>query len=162
MNDGSSLARTNVFVSYSRRDKTRKFLKELHAHLEYHIRKGLITSWDDTKISPGNEWKKDISHAVNTAKVAVFLVDADFLASEFIDEHELSPLLKAAENEGVIILSVVLGSCMFADTPLRKYQTIGDPAFPLNQMSRGKRDVVWSELTRIIKSKLEVDVKNKV
>jgi hypothetical protein len=152
MNNGSPLVRTNVFVSYSRKD--RKFLDELHAHLEYHIRRGVITSWDDRQISPGNEWKKEIIQAVNSTKVAVFLVDADFLASEFIEKHELNPLLKAAEHEGVIILPVILGACMFEDTALSHFQAVNNPGLPLNMMSRGQRDLVWVNLAKSIKKEL--------
>lgn len=160
MNDGSSQTRTNVFVSYSRVD--RKFLDELHFHLAFYIRTGLITSWDDSKIRPGSEWRKDIAHAVNTAKIAVFLVDANFFASDFIEEFELAPILKAAEQHEVTVFSVVLGPCVFNDTPLSKYQTINAPSSPLNMMSRGKRDAVWVALAKAIKNELDVAAKNKV
>jgi internalin A len=153
MDNESSQTRTNVFVSYSRDDG--KFLDEFHSHLAFHIRTGLITSWDDTKIAPGSEWRKELTNALNATKVAVLLVSANFLASDFIAENELPPLLKAAEQKEVTIFSVVLGSCVFNDTPISKYQTINNPAMPLNQMSRGKRDMVWSKLAKEIRDKLQ-------
>ena len=160
MNDGSSQTRDKVFISYNRIDK--KFLDELHFHLAFYVRTGLITSWDDTMIWPGSNWRKDIAHAVDTAKIAVFLVDANFFASDFIEKFELSPILKAAEQHNVTVFSVVLGPCIFNDTPLGKYQTINPPSSPLNMMSRGKRDGVWVALAKAIKSELELTAQDKM
>ncbi len=152
MNNGLIQTRDRVFISYSRKDK--KYLDELHAQMAFHVRKGLISSWDDSQIVPGNRWMDDITQAIKSTKVAVFLVSADFLASNFIAEHELAPLLKAAEHEGVVVLSVILGACAFSATPLADFQAINVPSRPLNQMSLGKRAVVWSRAIDVIKAAL--------
>jgi hypothetical protein len=119
------------------------------------VRIGVVTYWDDTRITPGNRWKVDLGKALQAARIGVFLVSADFLASDFIANRELRPLLQAAEQEGVVILSVILSACVFYDTDLAQFQAINAPSNPLNQMPRGKRDVIWTEVANFIKNALK-------
>jgi hypothetical protein len=59
--------------------------------------------------------------------VAVLLVSRHFLASDFIHEHELGPLLKEAEAGGVKILWVLVRACSYEETPLKDYQAVVSP-----------------------------------
>ena len=56
--------------------------------------------------------------------VEVLLVTKDFLASSFINEHELAPVLKGAEIDGVKILWVLIRACAYSQTPLKRYQSV--------------------------------------
>ena len=81
-----------VFISYSHKDV--KFLNSLLEFLKPLTRQGLIQAWSDKQIEPGSQWLKEINRAVANAKVAVMLVSPSFLASDFIHEGELGPVLK--------------------------------------------------------------------
>jgi hypothetical protein len=82
------------------------------------------------------------------------LVTPDFLASDFIHEHELGPLLKEAEQGGVRILWVPVRPCLYQASPLTNYQAIGDPGKCLANMRKSKRDRAWVEVCEVIKSAL--------
>jgi TIR domain len=98
----------------------------------------------------GKNWREEIRRALEATKVAILLVSADFLASKFIAEDELPPLLEAAQLGGAIILPVILSPCVFEDTPLQQYQAINSPSKPLSKMKGSERDEVWVTLVRTV------------
>ena len=120
-------------------------------NLEPLEREGLLEIWDDTKINPGQKWKQEIEDALNTAKIAVLLISADFLASEFITLVELPSLLKAQKDNGVIILPVILSPCRYIQTPiLRDLKPMNSPDNTYMEMDEAEKARLWVSLTDII------------
>jgi len=104
----------------------------------------VILPWDDTRIKPGQDWRREIREAVETAVVAVLLISADFLASTFIKDNELPPLLEAAEEDGLTILPVILKPCRFRKAlNLERFQAVNDTDRPMVNLSIGEQDEVW-------------------
>lgn len=143
-----------MFISYSHADA--KWLARLRVHLKPLERHGLIVAWDDTKIKPGTEWREEIQNALERARVAVLLVSADFLASDFIATNELPPLLAAAESHGTLMLPLILDHCRFAKTEgLSRFQAVNNPAKPLATLDRSRREAEFNKLSGIIEEALE-------
>src|SRR5690349_16513348 len=107
--------RDKVFISYSHKDK--RWLNRLQTHLKPLVRDGVLDIWVDTMIDPGGKWRDEIRAAIDSARVALLIVSAEFLASDFIATDELPPLLEAAEKDGVRILPLIAGHSLFEHTP---------------------------------------------
>lgn len=139
----------SVFVSYSHVDI--EFLERLKVHLKPFEKKGLIDLWSDTKIKAGEKWKEKIEKALEKSAIAILLISADFLASDFIVDNELPPLLKSAEEKGKIILPVILKPCRFTkDENISKFQSINDPKIPLSKMDENGKEEVYVEIADYI------------
>jgi hypothetical protein len=100
-----------VFVSYSHKDK--RWRDEFLDHLKPYLRNGSVTAWSDKEIAPGSQWFEEIQRALRRTRVAVLLVTHNFLASDFIHEHELTPLLKEAASSGVRVLWIPVGASSY-------------------------------------------------
>ncbi|MBV9616903.1 MAG: toll/interleukin-1 receptor domain-containing protein, partial [Ktedonobacteraceae bacterium] len=144
--------RNRAFISYSHKDK--RYLHELTTHLAPYVQSEVVDVWDDTQIPPGSKWREEIEKALQSAKVAILLVSAEFLASDFIMNFELPSLLAASEQEGIIFLSVLLRPCAFTNIDIGQFQSVNMPSTPLSKMKRAKRDEVWSKVAEFVKEAL--------
>jgi hypothetical protein len=147
--------RTQVFISYSHKDKL--WLERLQTHLTPLRYGSKIDYWDDTRIKIGGNGREAIQEALARAKVAVCLVSADFLASKFITKVELPMLLKAAEQDGVTIMPVIVSPCRFLRTPsLAQFQAANDPKRALCKMKLAEREKVLVKLSESIEDAFSI------
>ncbi|NTW50168.1 MAG: TIR domain-containing protein [Chlorobiales bacterium] len=141
--------REKVFISYSHKNKD--WLERVQTQFKALRNLGIkIDVWDDTRIKSGMKWRDEIDKALATAKVAILLISTDFLASDFIKDNELPPLLKAAKNDGATILSVILEPCLFdMHKELSQFQTVNDPKKPLSGLTEHEqKDILADALAR--------------
>jgi hypothetical protein len=141
--------RDQVFISYSHQDA--EWMRRLQVVLKPLMRKRVLNVWADDRIRAGEEWRKEIQEALEAATVAVLLVSPDFLASEFIAEHELPPLLKAAKENGLSILWVPIRHSLYFETDIAKYQAAHDPKRPLSGLTPSEADGALVEISQKIK-----------
>ena len=144
-----------VFISYSHKDA--KWLEKLKQFLRPLEDQELIRVWDDTEIRAGSDWLGDIRKALESARVAVFLVTQNFLDSPFIKEHELPKLIDAANSRGCLIFWIQVSSTTFEDSPLAKFQGVIPPNRPLDLMSDAEQSKVLVDIYRKMKAAVSVE-----
>jgi len=105
-------ATPTVFISYSHRDEAWKDL--LVPQLRALEQAGVgLQVWHDRKIDGGDQWYPEIREAMTNAAGAVLLISADFLASAFCVQEEVPALLKRQEEQGMLLIPVLLKPCVW-------------------------------------------------
>ena len=111
------------------------------------MRESTIEVWDDTQIKPGAIWAAEIQSALEKAKVAVLLISADFMASDFIASNELPSLLHAAKEDGATIIPVIVSASIFPRMErLARFQAVNDPSRPLVDMTQGEQEAIFAKI----------------
>jgi len=149
------IRKKQIFISYSHNDI--RWLEEVKKHLKVlRFENKNFEIWEDTMIKPGDNWKKEISKSLESCKIAILIISTDFLASDFVRENELPPLLSAAETKGTKILSLIVGHSRYAKTEsISKFQAINEPSKPLEELNRSDQAKILVDLTDEIESLIE-------
>ncbi len=139
-----------IFVSYSHKDATwRKEFELIMA--PFLTESDDLKLWDDQQIGHGADWLKEIQDAMATAKVAVLLVSAEFLASDFIRTKELPVILEAVDRKEVHLEWLYLSPAAYEQTKLPKYQAAHDVSKSLEELSKVEQRKILLDVARKIK-----------
>lgn len=98
------------------------------------VRNHGIVAWDDRTIKPSDDWAARIEEALARARMAILLVSPDFLASDFIVESELPPIVDAWQAGQMKVLWVYLSPCLYEEAGLEPVQAAHKPLEPLIAM----------------------------
>ncbi|MCI0470657.1 MAG: toll/interleukin-1 receptor domain-containing protein, partial [Candidatus Aminicenantes bacterium] len=143
-----------IFISYAHEDESWKDLLKKHlAGLELD---GLCDLWDDRRIETGQEWRKEIETALNSADIAVMLITAAFLASKFIRSVELPRMLERRRNEGLKVFPVIVKPCSWKRIKwLSNLQAFPKDGEPLSKMSEPDIEDNLSKLADMVHDALQ-------
>ncbi len=144
------MSEIRAFLSYSHADVS--WLDRIGVHVKPLEREGILELWSDKKIPKGKSWLDEIKSKISSANVAVFLVSADFLASDFAQDVEIPDLLNKLQNKGLKILILILKPCNFAESPLSKFQAMNGPNKTIIAMNEVEQEELFSELAREIRN----------
>lgn len=117
-----------LFLSYSHKDEI--LLREIEKHLAPLKRQKLIKSWYDRRIVAGDNLHDEISTELETAEIILLLISADFIASDYCYEKELTRALQKHKEGTARVIPVILHACDWESMPfgsLRATPTDGKP-----------------------------------
>ena len=136
-----------IFFSYAHEDETLR--DELAKHLKLLERQGIIDSWCDQAISPGEEWKQAIFEQLNQADIILLLISADFLASDFCWSVELKRAMERHEQEEALVIPIILREVDWKGAPFAKLQALPKNVQPVNNWK--DRDQAFTDIARGIR-----------
>jgi len=137
-----------VFLSYSHVDE--KYRDALEKHLTSLKRQGLIDSWHDRRIAPGEEWAGSIDENLRSADIILLLVSADFIASEYCHEIEMREALARHERKEAVVIPVILRPCHWEGLLFGKLQAATKDGKPVEKYQ--SYDDAFLEITRNIET----------
>src|SRR5690349_20708700 len=105
----------SIFISYSQKDERRK--DQLVQQLRVLEMQGAFRVWHDGLIQPGVDWFPAIQKEIQVARVAILLVSADFLTSEFVNHLEIPQLLQRRRDDRLLVIPVILRTCAWEEVP---------------------------------------------
>jgi TIR domain-containing protein len=149
-----------VFVSYSSRDATKgaaksgndKLVGEVFAQLNTLENDDVAEVWRDTRrIRAGDTWLPEIEKALERADLAIILLSAAFLNSDFIKKYEIPALRKRKDQDGLRIIPIKLEAGAWPDwIPAQEMRPHGERS--LDQIrSASARNVELAELVMEIR-----------
>ena len=148
-----SNGRKNIFISYNHLEI--EWLTRVKVHLKPLAPDSTINIWDDTRIKTGDKWEEEIEQALYQSHAAILLVSANFLASDFIINNELPPLLEKAKSDGTIICPVILSPCSFIKMKqISQFHAVNPPSRTLVEMSHGEQERILLKLAQDVTSRL--------
>ena len=132
-------ASPQIFISYSHSDEDWK--DRLTSHLGVLRNEDLLNFWDDPKIGAGDGWRGEIQQAMESSNLAVLLISANFLTSQFIKDVEVPRLLSRREKEGLVVLPIILKPCCWDQVEwLREMNVYPNDARPISSGTASQID----------------------
>ena len=143
-----------VFFSYAHADEAHR--KTLAKHLSALEDEGLIAIWHDRKITGGREWAGAIDDALRSADIVLLLISADFLASDYCNDVELTEAMRRHDAAQTRVVPVILRSCDWEHSRFARFNALPPDGAPVVEaehpdqrfvaVARGLRAIV-AELT---------------
>jgi internalin A len=111
-----------LFISYSHKDENLR--NELQIHLKLLQRQGIIDAWDDRRLDAGDEWKRKIDDNLERADIILLLVSADFIASDYCYEKEMTRALERHDKNEARVVPVIVRDVSWRKAPFAKLQAL--------------------------------------
>lgn len=140
-----------LFYSYSSKDE--EFQQELETHLTLLKRQGKLDTWNMRMIPPGKEWEKEIDTNLKAADVIVLLVSADFLASEYCRDIEMTFAMEQHEKGNAKVIPVIIRNCVWKSALFGKLQALPKDAKPVKLWT--DRDSAWTDVAERLSEHLD-------
>lgn len=133
-----------LFFSYSHADESA--CERLETHLKVFYRNKLIELWHAQRIPAGADWANEIDEHLDEADIILLLVSADFLASDYCWDVEMTRALKHHEERLAVVVPVIFKPCLWRETPFAKLQPLPKNGRPITRWT--DPDDAWLDVAQ--------------
>jgi hypothetical protein len=141
----------SVFFSYSHADEVLR--DQLEKQLSLLKRQGVIEVWHDRRIGAGQDFGHEIDRHVETDDIILLLVSADFLASDYCYDKEMSRAMERHEADEAIVIPVILRACDWHGAPFGKLNASPPDGKPVTKYP--DRDEALLEVAKAVRAAAE-------
>jgi hypothetical protein len=141
-----------ALIIYSPEDE--RFRLELDKHLSLLRKAGIVHTWSSRRIGAGGEWHGTVSSELEQATLVLFLVSADFLASDYAYGQEVERAMSRAATGQAHVLSILVRAVDWDPSPFRKFQVLPRDGQPIASWTN--RDEAWADVARGIREAAEI------
>lgn len=120
-----------IFFSYAHEDE--ELMDDVRMQLIVYERNGQILKWHDRMISPGGDWKGDIDHRLNSAKLVLLFMSPHFIASHYCYEIEGKAALQRHKSGNSVVVPIILRPCAWEATPFGNIQVLPKDGVPITR-----------------------------
>jgi hypothetical protein len=135
---------TKLFISYSHIDES--FKNELDKHLSLLKRDGLVETWNDRKIIPGQKWGEEIDSNLEESDLILLLISSDFLASDYCFDKEMKKAIEMHESGNTTVIPIIIRHCDWQRPPLKNLQALPKEAKPISSWE--DKDQAWLDVVK--------------
>ena len=141
----------SVFFSYSHKDEDLR--NELEVHLSGLKRQGVISTWNDRRITAGTELGPAIDANLSAADVILLLVSPDFINSDYCYEKEMERAMERHASGAARVIPVILRPCDWHGLPFGKLLATPTDGKPVTKWP--DRDEAFLNVVQAIKAALQ-------
>jgi internalin A len=149
--DPTARGAVRVAFSYSHKDEELRDELEIHLKLLQHL--GLISTWNDKKITGGEPWRDVIDESFRRADLILLLISGNFFASDYCYRTEMPFSLERHKKGEARVVPIILSACDWDGAPFEHLQALPKNATPVE--SWPNRNEAWHDVAKGIRKVVE-------
>lgn len=143
-----------IFISYSHHNQDLK--NEFRTMISPMEKEGHWKVWDDMWLLPGDKWNKEIVKHLNEANIIILMLTADFFASTYIYEVELTKAIQRHETDEALVIGILVSDCMWEETPLSNIEIVPKDGIPIDRSPN--KNQIWKFVASKIKQAINARI----
>ena len=105
-------------------------------------RRSYIAPWRDTDLVPGEDWDETIKQRLIDAQIILFMVSRDFLATDYITDHERPLAMDLMKQGKAVVVPVLLSDSLWKGEDFAALEKLPRKDEPVSSFT--PRDAAWT------------------